>query len=99
MAEQVFDHRVVRGIVLHILKAYMHPEDPEAERDIEKALPLLMHADQPVREQAATVSRLWLGLKQRDPIRYRRLIFYRLRHLDMELERLNQMTRPKKKAQ
>ena len=97
MPEQVYDPRVIRGIVLHILKAYSEPSDSN-EKEIEDTLPylLLPNVDRPVRAQAAQVTRLWLGLKHRDPIRHRRLIFYRLRHLDIALEKLNQMTRPKK---
>lgn len=98
MPEKVFDPRVVRGMVLSILKAYQSPEDPDCEKDIEQILPLLQYAEQPIRNQAAAVTRIWLGLKHRDPIRFRRLIFYRLRHLDNELSRLERMTRPEAKC-
>jgi hypothetical protein len=89
------DPRFSRGLVLRILEAYQCPSD-EHEKDIEQMLTLLVHSLPETREQAARVSRLWLGLKDRDPIRHRRLIYYRLRHLDNELSRLEALTRPKK---
>lgn len=95
--ERVLDRRVVRGIVLHILNAYQEPSD-ENEAEIEKVLPLLQSADRLVRDQAAKASRLWMGLKQRCPLHHRRLIFYRLRHLDNALSQLEKMTRPKRKT-
>jgi hypothetical protein len=91
------DNLTVRGIVLGILRAYMEPSDRH-EKEIDALLPLLQHAPVPaVRDQAAHVSRIWLGLRGRCPIHYRRLMFYRIRHLDQELEKLNQMTRPRRK--
>jgi hypothetical protein len=95
--DQVYDPRILRGIVLHILNAYQDPSD-ENEREIDETLPLLLleRFGPKVTEQAGRITRLWLGLKQRDPIKHRRLIFYRLRHLDNELSKLERMTRPKK---
>ena len=95
------DDTTVRGMVLGILEAYSNPSD-ESEREIEAILPLLQHAPrEKVRAQAAHVSRLWLGTKGRCPIHYRRLLFWRLRHLDNALSGLEKMTRPnrRKKAQ
>jgi hypothetical protein len=91
----MLDDRTVRGIVLGILRAYSQPSE-KSENEIEAILPLLQHAPNPnVRNQAATCSRLWMATKGRDPIRYRKLIFYRLRLLDHEIENLEKMTRPK----
>lgn len=90
------DPRFIRGVVLGILRAYSEPND-QHEKEIEALLPLLQCVTEPkVREQAAKCTRLWLGLDGRCPIHYRRLIFYRLRHLDRELENLEKMTRPRK---
>lgn len=90
------DNLTVRGIVLGILNAYSEPNE-EHEIEIEMLLPLLQHAPtEPVRQQAAKASRLWLGLKHRCPLHHRRLIFYRLRHLDNALSQLETMTRPPK---
>jgi hypothetical protein len=98
-AERFIDDKTTRGIVLAVLRAYGEPSE-QSEKQIEGILPLLQHAVRPeVRAQAAKASRLWLGTKFRDPIRYRRLMFYRLRHLDNALNDLEKMTRPRKKAQ
>jgi hypothetical protein len=96
--DKFYDPRILRGIVLHILDQYQRPEDPKAEHEIEETLPLLQleRFGLPVREQAARITKIWLGLKGRDPLKHRRLIFYRLRHLDNELSELERMTRPKK---
>lgn len=91
------DALTVRGIVLGILKAYQTPSE-QSEKEIEAILPLLQYAPLPrVREQAAHASRLWLGLRDRCPMHHRRLIYYRLRHLDNALDQLERMTRPVKK--
>lgn len=95
MTDGCLDPRFARGLILRILEAYQEPSE-EHEKDIEQMLTLLVHALPETREQAARVSRLWLGLKHRDPLRHRRLIYYRLRHLDNQLAELERMTRPKK---
>ena len=95
MSEWKVDPRVIRGIVLHILAAYIEPS-AQNEKEIEGLLPLLFRADPTVRDQAVQVARLWLGLKHRNPISNRRLIYYRLRHLDNALSELELATRPKK---
>ena len=91
------DERTTRGIVLWILKSYGEPS-AKTEKEIEASLPMLrLSRDPVVRMQAAHASRLWMGLRDRDPIRHERLIFYRLRHLDNALNDLERMTRPKRK--
>jgi hypothetical protein len=94
--EKVLSPIVVRGLVLHLLAQYQEPSE-KSEKEIEKVLPLLYLAEPKVRAQAAHASRLWMGTKDRCPVHYRRLLFYRLRHLDNALDQLERMTRLKKR--
>lgn len=90
------DKLTTRSVVLGLLKAYSEPSE-ESEKEIEAILPLLQYsASSEVRDQAAHVTRLWLGLQGRCGHCHPRLVHYRLHHLDNELEKLNQMTTPKK---
>lgn len=96
-ANRVIDARTTRGIVLAVLRAYADP-GKKSEKEIEGVLPLLQHCPRPeVRATAAHASRMWMGTFHRDPVRHRRLIFYRLRRLDAALEELERLTRPKQK--
>lgn len=86
-----------RGLVLGILRAYANP-GPQSQADIERILPVLRQAPrQDVRDLAGHISGMFLGLQGRCPCCYKRLIDYRLRHLDRAVEQLDEMTRPKKK--
>ena len=87
----------VRGLVLGILRAYANP-CLDSQEQIETILPVLRTAPRPkVRELAGHISGMFLGLQGRCPCCYKKLLDYRLRHLDRAIEELDRITKPKRK--
>ena len=87
----------IRGLTLGLLRAYASPS-PQSQEEIETILPVLRTAPRPkVRELAGHISGMFLGLQGRCPCCLKRLIDYRLRHLDRAIEELDRITKPKRK--
>jgi hypothetical protein len=88
----MLDAKTVRGIVLAIIRAYRDINEVE----FEEAMALLQSAPSlEVREQAAAITRIWNGIKDRDATVNSKLIRHRLRLIDDGVQRLEVLTRLK----
>ena len=88
----MLDNQCVRGIVLALIRAYQNINEAE----FEETIALLQSApDEQVRDEAASITRIWEGSKSLDVTTHAKLIRHRLRLIDDGVQRLEVITRPK----
>ena len=88
----MLDDRTIRGIVLALIKHYRDINELEFEQTI-ALLQSAPSAD--VREKAAEVTGIWVGLKDLDASINPKLVRHRLRLIDDGVQRLEVLTRLK----